>query len=101
MNSIINKFLLTRDKLMTELHSKQPGFIYSACRSFTKHCETIRKCREAGNLKDIYRNELERTCFSYVAAYFDNQDFTKRTILDKILKDRANEITRNVYRYSC
>ena len=35
MNKIINKFLLTGDKFMPELHLKQPGFIYSACGPFT------------------------------------------------------------------
>ena len=28
MNKIINKILLTGDKFMPELHSKQPGFTY-------------------------------------------------------------------------
>ena len=36
MNKIINKFLLTGDKFMSELHLKQPGFTYSACGPFTK-----------------------------------------------------------------
>ena len=39
MNKIINKFLLTEDKFMPELHLKQPGFTYSACGTFTKHRE--------------------------------------------------------------
>ena len=51
MRKIINKFLLTGDKFMPELHSKQPGFTYSACGPFTKHCERIQKFRETGNLK--------------------------------------------------
>ena len=37
MNRIINKFLLTGDKSMPELHLKQPVFIYSTCGPFTKH----------------------------------------------------------------
>ena len=36
MNEIVNKFLLARDKFMPEMHLRQPGFIYSACGSFTK-----------------------------------------------------------------
>ena len=31
MNKIINKFSVTGDKFMPELHLKQPGFTYSAC----------------------------------------------------------------------
>ena len=49
MNKIINKFLLTRDKFMTELHLKKPGFTCSACGSFTKHRERIQKFKETGN----------------------------------------------------
>ena len=46
MTNITNKFLLTGDKFMSELHLKQPGFTYSACGPFTKHHERIQKCRE-------------------------------------------------------
>ena len=46
MNKIINKFLLSGDKLMPELHLKQPGFTYSACKPFTKHCERIKNLEE-------------------------------------------------------
>ena len=57
MNKIINKFLLTGDNLMPELHLKQPGFTCSAFGPFTKHCERIQQFRETGNLKHLYRNE--------------------------------------------
>ena len=83
MNKIINKFLLTGDKFMPELHLKQPGFIY------TKPRERIQKFRETGNLKHLYRNELDKACFAHDAAYSDSKDLAKRTISDKILKDRA------------
>ena len=66
MNKVINKFLLTGDKFMPELHLKQPGFIYSACGSFTKHRERIQKFRERGKK---YRNELDKACFAHDAAY--------------------------------
>ena len=95
MNKIINKFLLTGNKFMAELHLKQPGFTYSACGPFTKHCERIQKFRGTENLKHLYRNELDKACFAYDAAYSDSKDFAKRTISDKILKDRAYEIARN------
>ena len=57
MNKIINKFLLTGDKYMPELHLKQPGFSYSFSGPFTKHRERIQKFRETGNLRHLYRNE--------------------------------------------
>ena len=41
MNEIINKFLLTGDTFMPELHLQQPRFTYSTCRQFTKKCERI------------------------------------------------------------
>ena len=57
INKIINRFLLTGDKFMSELYLKQPGFTYSACGPFTKHHERIQKFRETGN----YRNEYIET----------------------------------------
>ena len=89
MNKIINKFLLTADKFMPELHLKQPVFTYSACGPFPKHRGAIQNLRETGNLKHLYRNELDKACFTHDAAYSDCKDLAKRTISDKILKDRA------------
>ena len=80
---------------MPELHLKEPGFTYSPCGPFTKHRERIQKLRETGNLKHLYRNELGKACFAHHAAYSDSKDLAKRTIWDKILKDRAYEIVRN------
>ena len=47
MKEIVNKFLLAIDKFMPEMHSKQPGFTYSACGLFTKNKERIQKFKEA------------------------------------------------------
>ena len=85
MNNIINKFLLTGEKFMPELHLKQPGFTYIVFVPFTKLHERIQKFREAGNLKHLYRN----------TAHSDSKDLTKGTISDKILKDRAYEVAGN------
>ena len=74
MNKIINKFLLTEDKLMPELHLKQSGFTYSACGPFTKQHEKIQKFKETCILKHLYRNELDRTCFTHNVAYSDDDD---------------------------
>ena len=95
MNKIISKFLLTADKFMPELHLKQPGITYSACGRFTKHREGIQKFRETGNLKHLYRNDLDKSCFAHDATYSDSKDLAKRTISDKILKDRYYKIARN------
>ena len=37
MNGIVNTLLLARDKFISEMNLKQPGFIYSACGTFTKN----------------------------------------------------------------
>ena len=95
MNKIINTFLLTGDKFMPELHLKQPGFTYSACEPFTKYCERIQRFRETGNVKHLYRNELDKACCNHDAAYSDSNDLVKRTISDKTLKDRAYKSARN------
>ena len=73
---------------MPDLHLKQPGLIYSACGPFTKHRERIQKFREIGNLQHLYRNELDKTCFSHDAAYSDSKDLAKRTNSDKVLNNK-------------
>ena len=95
MDKIINKVLLTGDKLMSELHLKQLGFTYSASGPFTKHHERIQKFGETGNLKHLYRSELDKACSAYDAAYSDSKDLAKGTIPDNMLKERAYEIARN------
>ena len=57
MNKVINKFILTGDNIMPDLHLKQSGFTYGACGPFTKHRERIQKFRETRNLKHLYRNK--------------------------------------------
>ena len=98
MNKIINRFFLTGDKFMPELNLKERGFTYSACGTFTIHRERIQKFRETGNLKHLYRNELDKAYFAHDVAYSDSKDLAKRTISDKILRDRAHETARN-YNY--
>ena len=95
LREIINQFLLTGDKFISELNLKQPGFTYSACGPFTKHREEIKKFRETRKLKKLNKNELDKACFAHDAAYSNSEDSEKITILDKILKDRAYEIARN------
>ena len=95
MNNTINKFLLAGDKFMPEMHLKQPGFTYSACGPFTKHKERIQKFKETGDVRYIYRNELDKACFQHDAAYADNKDLLNRTRADKILGDKAYAIASN------
>ena len=53
---------------MPELHLKQPVVTYSACGPFTERCERIQEFRETINLKDLYRNELDKACFTHDAV---------------------------------
>ena len=89
MNKIVQKFLLTGDKFKPELCLIQPGFTYSACGPLTKYRERIKKFREAGDLKHIYKNELDEACFPYDEAYSDSKHLAKRTIPDQFLKERT------------
>ena len=95
MNEIINKFLLTGDKFMPEMHLKQPGFTYSACGPFTKNKERIEKFMQTGNKDFIYKNELDRVCFQHDMAYGRTKDLEKRTQSDKVLRDKAFKIASN------
>ena len=56
MNDIINKFLLAGDKLMPEMHLREPGFTYSACGTFAKNKERIQQFKQAGDSRYIYGN---------------------------------------------
>ena len=80
---------------MSKLHFKQPDFTYSACGPFTKNRERIQKFREVGNLKHIYKNELNKACFAHDAAYSNSKDLAKRPISDKVFKIIAYETARN------
>ena len=82
MNKIINKLLLTGDKSMTELHLKQPRSTYSTCEPSAKHRERIQKITEAGNLKHLYRNELDNACFAHDATYSYSKNLVSGTISD-------------------
>ena len=89
MNNTINKLLLTGDKFMPEMYLRQPQFTYNACGPFTKHKQRIQKFKETGDTNYIYKNELDKACFVHDAAYSDSKDLTKRTVADKILKNKV------------
>ena len=93
MNEIVNTFLLAGDKLMPEMHLRQPQFVYSACGTFTKNKERIQKFKETGDTSYIYKNELDKACFQYDMAYGDFKDLPKRTVTDKVLRDKAFKTT--------
>ena len=92
MNNVINKFLLVGDTFMPEIHLRQPQFTYSACGPFTKHEQRIQKFKETGDTNYVYKYELD---FVHDAAYSDSKDLTKRTVADKILKNKTFDIAKD------
>ena len=92
MNEIVNKFLLAGDKFMPEMHLKQRGFTYSACGSFNKNKERIKKFKETRDKSYIYKNELDKACFQHDMAYGDFIDLKRRTASDKVLRDKVLSI---------
>ena len=98
INKIVNKFLLAGDKFMHEIHLKQPGFTYSACGPFTKNKERINKFMKTGNTDFIYRNDLDKACFSTWYGLWWIKRFSKKNSIrqsDKVLRDKAFEIASN------
>ena len=95
MKEIGNKFLLTGDKVVSEMHWKQPGFTYSACGPITKNKERIQKFKQTGDTSYIYKNELDKACFQHDTAYEDFKDLASRTASDNILRNKAFNIAKN------
>ena len=95
MNNVINKFLLAGDKFMSEMHLRQPRFVYSAAGPFTRHKERIKEFKRTGDTRYIYRNELDKACFQHDSAYADHKDLINRTEADKFLRDNAYDIASN------
>ena len=94
MNKIINKFLFAGDTCMSENHLRQPGFICSSFRRFTKTKKWIKKFRETEDSKYIHENKLDKTCFHHIIAYGDFKNLPKRTAFDKVLRDKAFNIAK-------
>ena len=80
---------------MPEMHLRQPQFTYSACGPFTTLKQRIQKFKETGDTNYIYKNELDKACFAHDAAYSGSKDLTKRTVADKILRNRAFNIAKD------
>ena len=95
MNNVINTFLLAGEKYMPEMHLRQPRFVYSACGPFTRHKERIKEFKRTGDMRHIYRNELDKACFQHDSGYADHKDLINRAEADKVLRDKAYNIASN------
>ena len=66
MKEIVNKFLLAGDKFMPEMHLKQPGFTYSACRPFTKKKKEFKYSKKLEILTIFTKINLIKLVFSMI-----------------------------------
>ena len=70
-----------------------------------KNRERIKKFKETGDTRYIYKNELDKACFQNDIACGDFKDLAKRTASDKFLRDKAFSIDKNPkydgYQRSC
>ena len=53
------------------------------------------KNRQAGDSRYIYENEFHKACFQLEMDYWGFKNLNWRTIADKVLRDRAFNITKN------
>ena len=95
MNEIVNMFSLAREKFMSEMHLRQPGFTYSACGSFTKNKERMQKFKETRDSRYIYQDELDMDRIQHDMAYEYFKDLPRRTASDKVLHDKEFNIAKN------
>ena len=95
MKEIVNKFLLAGNKFMPEMHFKQPGFTYSACKQFTKNKERIQRFKETGDTSYIHKSELDKACFQHNMAYGVFKDLKRKIFSNKVLRDKAFNIAKN------
>ena len=49
-----------------------------------------------GDTSYIYKNELNKPCFQHDMAFGDFKDLKKRTFSDKVLRDKAFNIAKNL-----
>ena len=55
----------------------------------------LKKIKQTGDTRYIYRNELDKACFQHDSAYADHKDLINRTEADKNLRDKAYDIASN------
>ena len=51
--------------------------------------------KETDDLNYIYKNKLDKACFSHDAAYANSKYLAKKSVSDKILRGRVYDIALN------
>ena len=71
MNEIIKKSLLAGDKLMYEMHLRQPRFTYNACGPFSKPKNKYKNLKKQKLLRYIYQKKLNKmTCLMEILKIY-------------------------------
>ena len=83
------------DKIVLEMHLKQPGFTYTACGPFTKNKERTQKIKETGYTNYVCKNELDKACFQHDMTYGDFKNLARRTASDKVLRHKSFNMAKN------
>ena len=55
---------------------------------------SLKTKKKAGDLKYIYQNEIDKTCFQQDIIHGDFKDFPRRTAADKVLCNKAINIAK-------
>ena len=93
-------YVVLKNKNLSETHLKDLKVgTYSAYGPFTRNKDRTNKFLKTGDTDYIYKNELDKACFAHDAVYRDFKDIKNRAAADKILRDKAYEIAKDLKYY--
>ena len=78
------------------MHLIKPGFTYSACGTFSEKQEKIQQFKQTQDSRNIYQNQLDKTCFQHNMTYKNLKCLHRNKASDKALRDKAFDIAENV-----
>ena len=86
---------------MVEMHFKQPGFTYSACRTFVKSKETMQKELKKQEIQDTFIKTIQtKHAFNMIWIRKIFRGLPRRTTCDIVLRDKAFNVALNP-KYDC
>ena len=78
------------------MNLKQLGLTYRACGPFTKNKQSIQRFKKTGDTKYIYKNALDQAFFEHDITYGDFKYLARRTAADKVLRNKALNIAKDI-----
>ena len=81
---------------MSKMHLQQLAFTCSTCGPLTKNKTRIKKVKETRYSKYIYQSKLDNAYSQCGMAFGDFNDLPRRAVSDKVLRDKAFEIAKNL-----